>query len=136
MFSLSCLMPVPPVLGVPFLSMTLSHILGGSTVLQSSNKLLDNLKFSSEKRILLGVHGVPVHLQEAKVDSRDSLHKTFKGSIDLELLEEAGNDTAGGGSGEANLVIDNDGGVDVGAHKSLANDIKVHLIRSSRVADW
>ena len=51
------------------------------------------------------------------------------------VLEEAGNDAASGGPGEANLVIDNDGGVDVGAHKSLADGVEVHLIGSSRVAD-
>ena len=110
-------------------------ILGTSTILQSSNQLFYYLKLSPEEGILLGVHGVSVHLEQVKIDSRNSLHKTFKGGIDLELLEEAGNDTAGGGSGEANLVIDNDRGVDVGAHKSLADGVEVHLIGGSGVAD-
>merc|ERR1712241_1553256 len=52
----------------------------------------------------------------------------------LELLVEARDDTASGGSGQTNLVIDNDGSVDAGAHQGVDNDVKVSLQRSTRVA--
>merc|ERR1740123_1233329 len=135
MFSLSCLMPVPPVLGSIFVNDLVTLVLGSSTFLEGTHKLLDHIKLSSEERILLGVHGVSVHLEKIQVDSRNSLHKTLKGGIDLELLEEAGNDTASGGPGETDLVIDNDRGVDVGANQSLADGVKVSFIGGSRVAD-
>merc|ERR1712179_1614 len=118
-----------------FVNDLVTLILGSSTILESGNNLLNNFKLTPEQTILLGVHSVSVHLEQVQVDSRNSLNKTLKGGIDLELLEEAGNDTASGGPGETNLVIDNDRGVDVRAHKSLADGVKVRLIGSSRVAD-
>ena len=112
-----------------------SIVLSANSILQSGHKLLDNLKLSSEESVLGWVHDIPVSLEQSSVDSGNSLHKTLKGGRDLELLEEAGNDGSGGGSGKADLVIDNDGGVDVGAHQSLAHDVIVGLQRGGRVAD-
>ena len=79
---------------------------------------------------------IPVSLEEAGIDSWNSLNKSFKRGRDLELLEEAGHDTSSGGSGETNLVIDNDGSVDGSSNKSADNDVIVSLKRRSRVADW
>merc|ERR1719220_1868495 len=53
----------------------------------------------------------------------------------MELLEQAGDDAAGGGPGEANLVVDDDGGVDGGADQGVADDVEVCLVGSRRVAD-
>merc|ERR1719273_1441008 len=52
----------------------------------------------------------------------------------LELLEQAGDDAASGGPGEANLVVDDDGGVDGGADQGVADDVKVGLIGGGGVA--
>merc|ERR1719461_1192351 len=52
-------------------------ILCTSAIFKSVDNLLDNLELSSEERILLGVHGVSVHLEEVKVDPRDGLDKTL-----------------------------------------------------------
>jgi len=45
--------------------------------------------------------------------------QAIEGGVDLELLEEAGDASAGGGPGEPDLVVDDDGGVDVGATRVL-----------------
>merc|ERR1711884_275317 len=113
----------------------LSELLGSSSVGKSIDELLHHLELSSEQRILLRVHVVPVHLEEVQVDSRHSLHETLEGGVDLELFEEAGNHTASGGSGESDLVVDDDGSVDVGSDQSLADGVEVHLVGGSRVTD-
>merc|ERR1719391_1516412 len=113
-----------------------SIVLCSSTIIEGGHKLLDNLKLSSEQGILGSIHDIPVSLEEAGIDSWDSLNKSFKGGRDLELLEEAGHDTSSGGSGKTNLVIDNDGGVDGSSNKLLTDDVIVCLQWRSRVADW
>merc|ERR1719318_875806 len=60
---------------------------------------------------------------------------TFKGGVDLELLEEAGDDAGGGGPGEADLVVDDDRGVDAGADQVLADRVEVGDAGGSGVAD-
>merc|ERR1711976_1015561 len=61
-----------------FVNNLVTFILGSSSILESADKLLDNLKLSSEEGILLGVHGVSVNLEEVKIDSRNSFNKTSK----------------------------------------------------------
>merc|ERR1719471_1023937 len=112
-----------------------SIVLGTLTISHLGNKLLDNLEFSSEQGILGHVHLVSVSLQKAGIDSGDSLNKTFEGGRDLELLEEGCNDASSGGSGEADLVIDNDWGIDGSSNKLLADDVVVSLQGRGRVAD-
>merc|ERR1719411_1649939 len=101
-----------------------------------SNKLPDDLELSSEESVLVGVHLVSVHLEERQVHAGNSLDESLEGSGDLELLVEAGGDAASGGSGEADLVVDDDGGVDGGADQGADHDVKISLQRSARVADW
>merc|ERR1719411_1215567 len=100
-----------------------------------SNQLLDDLELSSEESVLVGVHLVSVHLEERQVHAGHSLDESLEGGGDLELLVEAGSDAAGGGPGEADLVVDDDGGVDGGAHQGADHDVEVSLQGSSRVAD-
>merc|ERR1712141_233008 len=97
--------------------------------------MLHQLKLSPEQRILFGIHGVSVHLEQIKVDPGNSLHEALEGGVDLELFEETSNDTSSGGSGEPDLVVDNDWSVDVGSDQSLADCIEIYFIRSSRVTD-
>merc|ERR1712045_666704 len=113
-----------------------TFVLGGNSVLQGGNKLLDDLKLSTEERVLAGVHGVPVHLEEVKVDTRNCLNKSLKGGVDLELFEQAGDDTGSGCPGEPNLVVDDDGGVDAGSNKVFADCVKVGNAGGSGVANW
>merc|ERR1719411_2435258 len=100
-----------------------------------SNQLLDDLELSSEESILVGVHLISVHLEERQVHAGNSLNETLEGGGDLELLVEAGGDAAGGGPGETDLVVDDDGGVDGGSHQGADHDVKVSLQGSSGVAD-
>merc|ERR1712018_787737 len=44
-----------------------TFILGGNSVLQSSNKLFDDLKLSTEERVLAGVHGVLSILRRSRL---------------------------------------------------------------------
>merc|ERR1712003_317755 len=91
--------------------------LGGLAIgSQRSHELLDNLKLSPEEGVLVGVHLVPVHLEQGEVHARDSLHQTLVGGAELELFEHACSHTGGGGTGETNLVIEDDWGVDGGSH--------------------
>merc|ERR1719411_726528 len=90
-----------------------------------SNQLLDDLELSSEESVLVGVHLVPVHLEEGQVHAGNSLDETLEGGGDLELLVEAGGDAAGGGPGEADLVVDDDWGVDGGSHQGADHDVEV-----------
>merc|ERR1719284_1310112 len=76
------------------------------------------------------------HLEQRQVHARNSLNQTFKGSRNLEFFVHADCYTSSSGSGETNLVIDNDGSVDGSSDKSADNDVIVSLKRSSRVADW
>merc|ERR1712141_626671 len=92
-----------------------------------SNQLLDDLELSSEESVLVGVHLVSVHLEERQVHAGNSLNETLEGGGDLELLVEAGGDAASGGPGEADLVVDDDGGVDGGAHQGADHDVEVSL---------
>merc|ERR1719384_871373 len=112
-----------------------SIVLGTSAVGQLGHQLLDNLELSPEEGVLGWVHGVIVGLEEGGVHSRNSLHEALEASGDLELHEEAGSDAASGGAREVVLVIDNDGGVDGGADKGLADDVKVSLQGGGGVAD-
>jgi len=102
-----------------------SIILCGNTILHLSNKLLDNLKLSSEKGVLGLVHDILVSLEDSGIEAGDSLNETLVAGGDLELLEETGHDTGRGGAGEANLVIDDDRGVDAGADQGVHHDVKV-----------
>merc|ERR1711990_254244 len=95
MFSLSCLMPFPPVLGVPFLSITLSHSFFASLQLLKQSE--HNRELTAEQRVLGGIHFVLVHLEQVKVHTGHSFDKSLERGVDLELLEEAGNDAACGG---------------------------------------
>merc|ERR1712110_1359121 len=79
-----------------FVNHLVTFVLGGNSVLQGGNKLLDDLKLSTEERILAGVHGVPVHLEEVKVDTGNCLNKSLEVGVDLELFEQAGDDTGSG----------------------------------------
>merc|ERR1719322_2065628 len=120
-----------------FVNNLVAFSLGSFTISSKfSNKLLDDLKLSSEESIFVRVHLVSVHLEQRQVHARNSLNKTFKRSRNLEFLVKADRNTASGGSGETNLVIDNDGSVDGSSNKSADNDVIVSLKRSSRVADW
>merc|ERR1711997_287975 len=100
-----------------------------------SNQLLDDLELSSEESVLVGVHLVSVHLEERQVHAGDGLDESLEGGGDLELLVEAGGDAAGGGPGEADLVVDDDGGVDGGAHQGADHDVEVSLQGGPRVAN-
>jgi len=53
----------------------------------------------------------------------------------LEFSEQAGGDAASGGARKADLAIDNDGAVDIGANQSVTKGVKVSFQRSGRVAD-
>merc|ERR1719480_268855 len=64
-----------------------------------------------------------------------TVNETLVAGGDLELLEETGHDTGGGGAGEAALVIDDDRGVDAGADQGVHHDVEVSLQGGSRVAD-
>merc|ERR1719397_2037258 len=86
--------------------------------------------------VLAGVHGVPVHLEEVKVDTGNRLNESLKGGVDLELFEEAGDDAGSGGPGEADLVVDDDGGVDASSYEVLADCVKVGDAGGSGVAYW
>merc|ERR1712186_249533 len=109
--------------------------LGGLSISSKvSHQLFDDLKLSSEEGVLARVHLLSVHLEQGKVHAGDSLNQTLERGRNLELLVEARDDTASGGSGQTNLVIDNDGSVDAGAHQGVDNDVKVSLQRSTRVA--
>merc|ERR1719293_221903 len=135
MFSLSCLMPLPPVLGVPFLSITLSHSFFASLPPFSFSSRARTTGNSPLKRgSFSGVHGVLVHLEQVQVHSWNSFDEALKGCVDLELLEEAGNHAASGGPGEADLVGHDDGGVDGGADQGVADDVGVGLQGRGRVA--
>merc|ERR1719397_1844862 len=86
--------------------------------------------------VLAGVHGVPVHLEEVKVDTGNRLNESLKGGVDLELFEEAGDDAGSGGPGEADLGVDDDGGVDASSYEVLADCVKVGDAGGSGVANW
>merc|ERR1719352_424765 len=64
------------------------------------------------------------------------LNESLEGGVDLELFEEAGDDAGSGRPGEANLVVDDDGGVDASSDKVLADHIKVGDAGGSGVANW
>merc|ERR1711990_603582 len=100
-----------------------------------SNQLLDDLELSTEESVLVGVHLVSVHLEERQVHAGNSLNETLEGGGDLELLVEASGDAAGGGPGETDLVVDDDGGVDGGSDQGADHDVEVSLQGSSGVAD-
>merc|ERR1719228_2365602 len=73
---------------------------------------------------------------EVKVDTRNRLNKSLKGGVDLELFEQAGDDTSSGGPGEADLVVDDDGGVDTSSDEVFADCVKVGNAGGSGVANW
>jgi len=121
--------------GSIFVNNFVTFSLGGLTIGKLSNELFDDFEFSSEEGILGHVHLVSVHLEEIKVDSRNSLNKAFIRGSKLEFSEEAGGNTSSGGSGETNLAVNNDGAVDSGSLEGLADIVEVSLSGSSRVAD-
>ena len=47
---------------------------------------------------------------------------------DLIFSEEAGNDSPGGGPGEADLAVDDDGSVELGACQSSGEKVEVSVI--------
>merc|ERR1719317_1358850 len=55
-----------------------SIVLCSSSILKLGQKLLNNLKLSSEESIFLRVHDILVCFQERCIDSGDSLNKTLK----------------------------------------------------------
>merc|ERR1719507_2845902 len=121
--------------GTIFVNDLVAFSLGTLTVsTKISNQCLDDLELSSEESILVGVHLVSVHLEERQVHAGHSLDESLEGGGDLELLVEAGGDAASGGPGEADLVVDDDGGVDGGSHKGADHDVEVSLQGSSGVA--
>merc|ERR1719507_1579750 len=56
-----------------------------------------NRELTAEQRVLGGIHFVLVHLEQVKVHTGHSFDKSLERGVDLELLEEAGNDAACGG---------------------------------------
>merc|ERR1719352_286703 len=64
------------------------------------------------------------------------LNESLEGGVDLELFEEARDDAGSGGPGEADLVVDDDGGVDASSDKVLADHIKVSDAGGSGVTNW
>ena len=68
-----------------------------------------------------------VYLQKGSIDSGNSLNQAFVAGGDLEFLEETGHDTGRGGPGEADLVINDDRGVDAGADQGVDHDVEVSL---------
>merc|ERR1712165_572596 len=113
----------------------ISTVLGSSSVIHLGHQVLHHLKLSSEQGVLAHVHLVLVILQNGSIDSGNSLNQAFVAGGDLELFEETGDDAGSGGSGETDLVGDDDGGVDGGTEEGLADDVEICLFRSSRVAD-
>merc|ERR1712020_322866 len=118
-----------------FVNHLVALILGLLATLELSDQVHDHGELTPEERILGGVHCVLVHLQQVQVDAGDGLDEALERGVDLELLEQARNDAAGGGPGESDLVVDDDGGVDGGADQGVADDVEVSLVGSSRVAD-
>merc|ERR1719507_912280 len=80
-----------------FVNHLVALILRLLAALQLLEQSKHNRELTTEQRVLGRVHRVLVHLEQIKVHTRHSFNKSLKGGIDLELLEEAGNDTAGGG---------------------------------------
>merc|ERR1712045_924851 len=89
--------------------------------------------YFSAAHILGLVHDVLVGLEDGGVNAGDGLYEALVACGDLELLEEAGHDTGGGRAGEANLVIDYDWSVDVGANQGIDHDVKVSFQGGSGV---
>ena len=54
---------------------------------------------------------------------------------DLIFPEEAGDDSPGGGPGQADLAVDDDGSVELGARQSGGQKIVVIVCGGARVAD-
>merc|ERR1711962_547021 len=108
-------------------------VLGIDSVLDLAHQFHDHGEFSAEESILSRIHGVLVHLKEVKINSGNGLNKTLEGGIDLELLEQTGDDTASGSSGKSDLVVDDDGSVDRTSDQSLTNGVKISLARGGGV---
>merc|ERR1719507_979341 len=104
-------------------------------VWKDGDELLDHLKLPAEQGVLLHVHRIAVHLQQVQVHTRDSLYEALEGSVDLELLEETGSNAASGGPGQANLVVEDDRGVDGAAHHGGGDGVKVNLVGGGGVAN-
>merc|ERR1719402_1346802 len=109
--------------------------LGRLSVLERSQQLEDDLELSPEERVLAHVHLVPVHLEQLEVDSGNGLDEALERRGQLELPEEADGGAAGGGAGQADLAVDDDGCGDGGALQRLGQGVEVSLEGSSRVAD-
>merc|ERR1711936_287906 len=120
--------------GSVFVNNLVALVLGLLATLELADEVHDHGELTPEERILGWVHCVLVHLQQVQVDAGDSLDETLERGVDLELLEQTGDDAAGGGPGESDLVVDDDGGVDGGADQGVADDVEVSLVGSSRVA--
>ena len=102
-----------------------------TTLSNFSNWMFDTFKMAA---LTPGTVSIRPKVIESRT-SRISTVFTFVAGGDLELFEETGNDAGSGGSGETDLVGDDDGGVDGGAEEGLADDVEICLFRSSRVAD-
>merc|ERR1719339_523886 len=135
MFSLSCLMPLPPVLGVPFLSITLSHSFLAS---------LPPFSFSSRAsttgnspRSIGCLAGSIVYLSilsrsrftPGTVSTSPSKEALIWNSLKRQAM------TLPVVALESDLVGHNDWGVDGGADQGVADDVEVCLQRGGRVAD-
>merc|ERR1719195_907643 len=102
---------------------------------QLSDQLFDDLKLSPEQCVLVGVHLVPVHLEQGEVHARHGLHQPLIRGRQLELFEHTSCHTGSGGSGQSHLIIENDGGVDGCSHKCVAQSVKILLQGRCRVAN-
>merc|ERR1719309_9129 len=120
--------------GAVFVNDLVALPLGSLAVRELGNQLFDDFELASEEGILGHVHLVSVHLQEVEVDSGNGLDETLVGGGELELSEEAGGDASGGGSGQTDLAVDDDGAVDGGALEGLADGVEVGLDGGGGVA--
>merc|ERR1719397_1304146 len=109
--------------------------LAGFAIWKSCHQLLDNLELSPEESVLVGVHDVAVHLEQAEVHAWHGFYQTLERGGELELFEETGGHAGGGGAREADLVVEDDGGAGAGPHQGAHQGIEIRLIWGSRVAD-
>merc|ERR1719300_407477 len=80
-----------------FVNHLVALILGLLAALQLLEQSEHNRELTTEQRVLGRVHRVLVHPEQVKVHTGHSFDKSLEGSVDPELLEEAGNNAACGG---------------------------------------
>merc|ERR1719486_673087 len=135
MFSLSCLMPLPPVLGVPFLSITLSHSFFASLPPFSFSSRARTTGNSPLKRGSL--EGSMVYLSilsrsrftPGTVSTRPSKDALIWNSLKRQAI------TLPVVALERPTRSVDDGGVDGGADQGVADDVEVRLQGRGGVAD-